>query len=84
MSDGLVQNMAVYLALAINIDGLNEVLEMWIAKTKGGKFRLSVLTDLKNRGLQNIIIATADRLKASQVQSTPSITKPRFNAVSYI
>ena len=62
-SDGVVQNMAVYLALGINIDGLKEVLGMWIAKTEGAKFWLSVLTDLKNRGLQDIFIATVDGLK---------------------
>jgi putative transposase len=62
-SDGVVQNMAVYLALGINTDGLKEVLGMWIAKTEGAKFWLSVLTDLKNRGLQDIFIATVDGLK---------------------
>ena len=62
-SDGVVQNMAVYLALGINVDGLKEVLGMWIAKTEGAKFWLSVLTDLKNRGLQDIFIATVDGLK---------------------
>ncbi len=62
-SDGLVQNMAVYLALGINVDGLKEVLGMWIAKTEGAKFWLSVLTDLKNRGLQDIFIATVDGLR---------------------
>jgi len=62
-SDGVVQNMAVYLALGINTDGLKEVLGMWIAKTEGAKFWLGVLTDLKNRGLQDIFIATVDGLK---------------------
>ncbi len=62
-SDGVVQNMAVYLALGINVDGLKEVLGMWIAKTEGAKFWLGVLTDLKNRGLQDIFIATIDGLK---------------------
>lgn len=62
-ADGVVQNMAVYLALGINVDGLKEVLGMWIAKTEGAKFWLSVLTDLKNRGLQDIFIATVDGLK---------------------
>jgi len=62
-SDGVVRNMAVYLALGINVDGLKEVLGMWIAKTEGAKFWLSVLTDLKNRGLQDIFIATVDGLK---------------------
>ncbi len=60
--EGVVQNMAVYLALGINTEGLKEVLGMWIAKTEGAKFWLKVLTDLKNRGLQDIFIATVDGL----------------------
>jgi len=62
-SDGHVQNKAVYLAIGINMDGIKEVLGMWIAKTEGAKFWLSVLTELKNRGLKDIFIASVDGLK---------------------
>jgi putative transposase len=60
---GSVQNMAVYIALGVRPDGMKEVLGMWIAKNEGAKFWLGVLTDLKNRGLQDIFIATVDGLK---------------------
>lgn len=62
-SDGHVHNQAVYLAIGINMDGIKEVLGMWIAKTEGAKFWLSVLTELKNRGLKDIFIASVDGLK---------------------
>jgi len=55
--------LAVYLAIGINVDGLKDVLGMWIAKTEGAKFWLGVLTELKNRGLNDIFIASVDGLK---------------------
>jgi len=61
--EGHIHNQAVYLAIGINMDGLKEVLGMWIAKTEGAKFWLSVLTELKNRGLRDIFIASVDGLK---------------------
>jgi len=44
----------VYLALGINMDGEKELLGLWMAQTEGAKFWLSVMTELKNRGLQEI------------------------------
>ena len=61
--EGHIMNKAVYLAIGINTDGLKEVLGMWIAKTEGAKFWLSVLNELKNRGLEDIFIASVDGLK---------------------
>ena len=61
--EGHIHNQAVYIAIGINLDGLKEVLGMWIAKTEGSKFWLSVLTELKNRGLKDIFIASVDGLK---------------------
>ena len=55
-------NKAVYLALGINIDGHKELLGMWMSENEGAKFWLAVLTDLKNRGLQDILIACVDGL----------------------
>lgn len=60
---GHVRNKAVYLAIAVNLDGLKEVLGMWIAQTEGAKFWLSVVTELKNRGVRDIFIACVDGLK---------------------
>ena len=60
---GAVANKSVYLALGINGQGEKELLGLWIAKTEGAKFWLSVMTELKNRGLQDIFIACCDGLK---------------------
>jgi putative transposase len=54
---------AVYLALGVNLAGEKERLSLWIAKTEGAKFWLSVVTELKNRGVQDIFIACVDGLK---------------------
>ncbi len=58
-----VTNKSVYLALGINGQGEKELLGLWIAKTEGAKFWLSVMTELKNRGLHDIFIACCDGLK---------------------
>ena len=62
-ASGAVQNKSVYLALGINLDGEKELLGLWIAQSEGAKFWLSVMTELKNRGLQDIFIACVDGLK---------------------
>jgi putative transposase len=56
-------NKSLYLAIALNMDGQKEVLGMWIAKTEGAKFWLSVITELKNRGVEAVHIACVDGLK---------------------
>lgn len=58
-----VINKSMYLALGINMEGHKELLGMWLAETEGAKFWLSVLSELKNRGLQDILIACVDGLK---------------------
>lgn len=58
-----VINKSLYLALGINMDGHKELLGLWLAETEGAKFWLSVLTELKNRGLEDILIACVDGLK---------------------
>ena len=58
-----VLNQSVYLALGINLEGQKELLGLWIAETEGAKFWLNVLTELQNRGLQDILIACVDGLK---------------------
>jgi len=61
--NGVVRTKAVYLALGINLDGEKELLGIWIAQTEGAKFWLQVVTELKNRGVQDIFIACVDGLK---------------------
>jgi putative transposase len=60
---GSVRVKAVYLALGINLAGEKELLGIWIAQTEGAKFWLQVVTELKNRGVQDVFIACVDGLK---------------------
>jgi putative transposase len=60
---GHVRNKAIYVAIGVGLDGLKEVLGLWIAQTEGAKFWLSVVTELKNRGVGDIFIACVDGLK---------------------
>jgi len=61
--NGHVINKAVYLAIGITMEGVKEVLGMWTAEHEGAKFWLQVVTELKNRGVQDIFIACVDGLK---------------------
>jgi putative transposase len=61
--EGTVKNKAVYLALGIRADGRKEVLGLWIEQTEGAKFWLKVFNELKNRGLQDVLIAVVDGLR---------------------
>jgi len=63
--EGVVRTQAVYLAIAINLQGLKEVLGMWVGKDQkeGAKFWLSVLNELKQRGLDDVFIFCVDGLK---------------------
>ena len=62
-SRGHVQTHAVYLALALNLEGNKELLGLWVGEAEGAKFWLSVLTELRNRGVEDILIASIDGLK---------------------
>ena len=61
--NGKYQNKCIYLVIGLKKDGLKEVLGMWTAETESASFWLSVLTDLKARGLEDILIACTDNLK---------------------
>jgi putative transposase len=60
---GVVQNKSAYLALGINIEGKKEILGLWLEHNEGAKFWLKVITELKNRGVEDIFIACCDGLK---------------------
>lgn len=60
--DGGVSNRAVYVALGVNLEGQKEVLGLWLGENEGSKFWLRVLTEMKNRGLDDIFIACVDGL----------------------
>jgi putative transposase len=55
-SDGTIKTKAVYVAIGVNLEGQKDVLGLWISENEGSKFWLSVLTELKNRGLQDVFV----------------------------
>ena len=61
--EGVVKNKAVYLALGITREGTKDILGLWIEQTEGAKFWLKVMTELKNRGVQDVLICLVDGLK---------------------
>ena len=61
--EGIVRNKAVYLALGISTGGEKDVLGIWVEQTEGSKFWLKVMNELKNRGVQDVLIAVVDGLK---------------------
>jgi putative transposase len=61
--EGTVRNKAVYVALGVRGDGRKEILGLWIEQTEGAKFWLRVMNELKNRGVEDILIAVVDGLK---------------------
>lgn len=62
-SEGRVINKSAYLAIGINVEGLKDVLGIWLEQSEGAKFWLKVMTELKNRGVRDIFIACVDGLK---------------------
>jgi putative transposase len=62
-NEGHIQNKAIYVVLGIKPEGRKEVLGLWVARTEGAKFWLQVLTELKGRGVKDILLACVDGLK---------------------
>ena len=61
--EGIVKNKAVYLAIGVAKDGTKDILGLWIEQTEGAKFWLKVMSELKNRGVQDALICLVDGLK---------------------
>jgi putative transposase len=61
--EGTVRNKAVYLALGVSAEGRKEVLGLWVEQTEGAKFWLRIVNELRNRGVNDILIAVVDGLK---------------------
>jgi putative transposase len=61
--EGRVSQRTIYVALAVNLQGHKEVLGLWASGNEGAKFWLSVITEMKNRGVEDILIACVDGLK---------------------
>lgn len=60
--DGAIVNKAAYMVIGIDLDGNKDVLGMWIGENESSKFWLNVLNDLRNRGVQDILIICVDNL----------------------
>src|SRR5436305_478973 len=61
--EALVRNKAVHVALGVRADGTKQILGLWIEQTEGAKFWLRVMTELKNRGVEDVLVAVVDGLK---------------------
>ncbi|XVN41714.1 MAG: IS256 family transposase [Rickettsia endosymbiont of Argas persicus] len=59
----VIINKAVYLSVGVNLEGKKELLGIWIGKNEGAKFWLQIVTELKNRGVEQIYVACVDGLK---------------------
>jgi putative transposase len=62
-TEGHVRSVAVYTIIGINLDGHKDCLGMWVCETESAKYWLSVLNELKNRGLEDVLIFSVDNLK---------------------
>jgi putative transposase len=61
--EGLVRNKAVHIALGVRADGTKEILGLWLEQNEGAKFWLRVMNELRNRGIEDLLIAVVDGLK---------------------
>ena len=61
--DGQIVNKAAYMAIGVDLDGHKDVLGIWIGEHESAKFWLTVLNELRNRGVQDILITSVDNLK---------------------
>lgn len=61
--EGRVENRAVYVAIGVDIEGRKDVLGLWTSANEGAKFWLGVLTELKNRGVRDVLMACVDGLR---------------------
>jgi putative transposase len=95
--EGTVRNKAVYVALGVRPDGTKEILGLWIEQSEGAKFWLKVMNELRDRGVEDVLIAIVDGLKGfpeaitavfpqTQVQTciVGSLKKPAIDGVNHI
>jgi len=61
--EGVVRNKAVHVALGVRADGTKEILGLWLEQNEGAKFWLRVMNELRNRGVEDILLAVVDDLK---------------------
>jgi putative transposase len=61
--EGMVRNKAVHIALGVRADGTKEILGLWLEQNEGAKFWLRVMNELRNRGVEDVLLAVVDGLK---------------------
>lgn len=61
--EGRVENRAVFVGIGVNLEGVKEVLGLWTSATEGAKFWLQILTEIRNRGVNDVLIVCVDGLK---------------------
>ena len=61
--EGFVRNKAVHIALGVRADGTKEVLGLWLEQNEGAKFWLKVMNEMKNRGVEDVLLTVVDGLK---------------------
>jgi transposase-like protein len=61
-SEGQIVKKAVYIAIGVQMDGIRDILGMWVGENESAKFWLGILNSLKNRGVEDILIACVDGL----------------------
>jgi putative transposase len=85
-ANGRVSQHTVYVALGVNLEGKKELLGLWLDETEGAKFWLACLTDLKNRGLNDIFVACIDGLSgfAEAVHAAYPLTKVQLCLVHLV
>lgn len=73
--DGQIKNKAAYVVIGVNIDGFKDILGIWIGQSESSKFWLGVLNDLKNRGVQDVLIFSVDGLTGIKEAITAAYPK---------
>ena len=73
-SEGQIVKKAVYIAIGLDLNGRKDVLGMWVGENESAKFWLSVLNELKNRGVQDIFVICADGLSVVPYVAFDGIT----------
>jgi putative transposase len=71
----VVRKKAVYVAIGVTLEGTRDVLGLWIEKSEGARFWTSVLTELRNRGVKDVLFSAPTGSAASRRRSTPSFRR---------
>lgn len=76
--NGIIRKLAAYVILGINKDGIKEVLSITVGENESSKYWLSVLNELKNRGVKDILIICADGLAGIKEAITAAFPKTEY------